>query len=292
MELLTDSTALQRWIDARRAAGGGIGFVPTMGALHAGHMALIHAARAQTAHVVASIFVNPTQFGPNEDFGRYPRTLDADRVLLTEAGCAALYLPTVEQIYPEGFQTSVRVGALAEELCGRSRPGHFDGVAVVVTILLNRVRPDVAFFGLKDYQQYLVIRRLVTDLVLPVRVVGVPTVREPDGLAMSSRNRYLDAESRRRAAALYRGLSLAREAWIAGERDGTVLENRVRQVLQQAGIDTVEYVSLREARSLRSYTPQADREEDPVMLLAVRVGGARLIDNMVLSSEEGAGLSI
>ncbi|MBF0273514.1 MAG: pantoate--beta-alanine ligase [Magnetococcales bacterium] len=291
MELLTDSMALAHWRGACRQQGGAIGFVPTMGALHPGHLSLIRAAREQCTHVVASIFVNPTQFGPNEDFARYPRTLEADREMLESVGCDAVYLPSVSEIYPEGFQTTIRVEPLALDLCGRSRPGHFDGVAGVVTILFNRVRPDVAFFGLKDYQQFLLIRRLVTDLVLPLRVVGVPTVREADGLAMSSRNRYLGPEDRVRATALHRGLLAARQAWRAGERQVAVLERVARGVLEQAGIETVEYVAVREAHTLRGVTQVADHD-DVVMLMAARVGGARLIDNMVLSREDGAELSI
>lgn len=287
MELLTDAQALTRWSRARRASGGGIGFVPTMGALHAGHIALIHAARQQCAHVVASIFVNPTQFGPNEDFSRYPRTLEADQAMLTAAGCDALYLPEVREIYPEGFQTRIQLPEISAGLCGAVRPGHFDGVALVVTILLNRVQPDVAFFGLKDYQQFLLIGRLVTDLAMPLRVVGVPTVREADGLAMSSRNRYLNPEERQRAGALYRALLTARDLRRAGEGSPELLEGVAREVLHAAGIERVEYVAVRAARTLLKVATVTD-DEDPVMLLAVRLGSARLIDNMVLSREDGA----
>ncbi|GAB0058790.1 Pantothenate synthetase [Candidatus Magnetaquicoccaceae bacterium FCR-1] len=287
MELLTDAQALTRWSRARRASGGGIGFVPTMGALHAGHIALIHAARQQCAHVVASIFVNPTQFGPNEDFSRYPRTLEADQAMLTAAGCDALYLPEVREIYPEGFQTRIQLPEISAGLCGAVRPGHFDGVALVVTILLNRVQPDVAFFGLKDYQQFLLIERLVTDLAMPLRVVGVPTVRESDGLAMSSRNRYLNPEERQRAGALYRALLAARDLRRAGEGSPELLEGVAREVLHAAGIERVEYVAVRAARTLLKVATVTD-DEDPVMLLAVRLGSARLIDNMVLSREDGA----
>ncbi|MEO5345585.1 MAG: pantoate--beta-alanine ligase [Magnetococcus sp. YQC-9] len=287
MEILTDSHALKRWIHARRASGGGIGFVPTMGALHAGHISLIHAARQQCAHVVTSIFVNPAQFGPNEDFARYPRTLEADQAMLTEAGCAALYLPEVGEIYPEGFQTRMQLPEISADLCGAVRPGHFDGVALVVTILFNRVQPDVAFFGLKDYQQLLLIERLVTDLAIPIRVVGVPTVREADGLAMSSRNRYLNFVERQRAGALFQALLAARTARRAGERSPETLEGVAREVLHASGIERVEYVALRAARTLRRVETVTDGE-DPVMLLAVRLGTARLIDNMVLSREDGA----
>ncbi|NGZ07364.1 MAG: pantoate--beta-alanine ligase [Magnetococcales bacterium] len=282
MERLTNAFELARWRAARRMQGGMIGFVPTMGALHAGHLSLIEAAGRQCAHVVASIFVNPTQFGPQEDFSRYPRTLEPDCAMLAEAGCDAVYLPEVAEIYPEGFQTSVRVGSLAEDLCGRVRPGHFDGVALVVTILLNRVQPDSAFFGLKDYQQFLIVRRLVTDLALPVQVVGLPIIREADGLAMSSRNRYLTPEERVRAAALHQALLAARAARRAGEEVGRELERIARAHLEQAGLDQVEYVAVRAADSLQPITRVTD-QEDPVMLLAVRLGSARLIDNMILA---------
>ncbi|MBF0429556.1 MAG: pantoate--beta-alanine ligase [Magnetococcales bacterium] len=281
MKLLTDLSSLTQWTASCRAAGGEIGFVPTMGALHLGHMALIHAARKACAHVVASIFVNPTQFGPNEDFARYPRTLDQDRQLLAEAGCDALFVPEAGEIYPVGFQTSIHI-ELGNSLCGRMRPGHFDGVAVVVTILLNRVRPDVAFFGLKDYQQFLLIRRLVGDLAMPVRVVGIPTVREADGLAMSSRNRYLTADERQRAGFLYQALMAARQAYRQGERDVQVLEALSRRILESGGVDGVEYIELRDAQTLEPVVVCRDNNA-PVMLVAARVGGTRLIDNMVLS---------
>lgn len=280
MELLTDVSSLASWRQARYAATERVGFVPTMGALHAGHLALIQAAKVRTDRVVASIFVNPTQFGPQEDFARYPKTLEQDRELLAKAGCDALFVPEVGAIYPSGFQTSVRVESLAGDLCGRIRPGHFDGVAVVVTILLNLVRPEVAFFGLKDYQQFLLIQRLTLDLAMSVEVVGVPTVREADGLALSSRNRYLNDQERQQAAWLYQALLAAKARLGGGERDPVVLEGVARDVLQRAGLDAVEYVALRDAKTL---LPVERVVADAVLLLAVRVGPARLIDNMVLS---------
>ncbi|MBF0294179.1 MAG: pantoate--beta-alanine ligase [Magnetococcales bacterium] len=280
MELLNDLPSLRAWVAARELARERIGFVPTMGALHAGHLSLVRQARLRCDRVVASIFVNPTQFGPNEDFARYPRTLEADQALLAGEGCDALFLPDAGMIYPEGFTTRVSVGSLGEDLCGRSRPGHFDGVALVVTILFHLVRPAAAFFGLKDYQQFVVIRRLARDLAMPVEVVGLPTVREADGLAMSSRNRYLAPGERERAASLSRALLAARERLRAGERDPAVLEEEALRVLREGGVTEVEYVAVREAETL---APMERVSGEPVMLLAARVGRARLIDNMVLS---------
>ncbi|MBF0180461.1 MAG: pantoate--beta-alanine ligase [Magnetococcales bacterium] len=280
MELLNDLASLRAWVAARDLARERIGFVPTMGALHAGHLSLVRQARLRCDRVVASIFVNPTQFGPHEDFANYPRTLEADRAMLAGEGCDALFLPDAGMIYPDGFGTRVVVGPLGEDLCGRSRPGHFDGVALVVTILFHLVRPAVAFFGLKDYQQFVVIRRMARDLAMPVEVVGLPTVREADGLAMSSRNRYLEPGERQRAGSLYRALLAAKERYRAGERDPAVLEGEALRVLREGGIEGVEYVAVREAESL---APMERVSGEPVMLLAARVGRARLIDNMVLS---------
>ncbi len=281
MELLRDLPSLMRWRQACRLQGDQVGFVPTMGALHSGHLSLIHAARNKSERVVASIFVNPTQFGPTEDFSRYPRTLKQDQEVLAAGGCDALFLPDVGTIYPAGFQTSIRVEPLSTDLCGQSRPGHFDGVAVVVTILLNLVQPTVAFFGLKDYQQYLLICRLVRDLAIPVQIVGMPTLREADGLAMSSRNRYLNAVERKQAASLYQALRAAKRAVEeGGERESATLEGIARQVLTTGGIDEVEYVAIRDVQTLM---PVARIVESAVLLLAAKVGPARLIDNMVLS---------
>ncbi|MEO5331436.1 MAG: pantoate--beta-alanine ligase [Magnetococcus sp. YQC-5] len=280
MPVLTDLASLRRWIADCRAQGEQIGFVPTMGALHPGHLALLQAARNATQRVVVSIFVNPTQFGPQEDFARYPRTLEQDRALLEKAGCDALFLPDAALMYPPGFQTTVQVEPLGSDLCGRTRPGHFAGVALVVTLLLHMVQPDVIVLGLKDYQQFVLLRRLVQDLAMPIQVVGVPTVRESDGLALSSRNRYLDEKQRHQARCLYQALVAARDMRRSGQTDPLVLEETARQILEASGVDVVEYVALRDQVTL---LPVTRIQEDPVLLMAVKLGTTRLIDNMVLS---------
>ena len=282
MELLTNNDAATHWVMQRQEHGQTIGFVPTMGALHEGHLTLVRKARTQATKVVVSIFVNPTQFGPNEDFDHYPRTLEADKALLEEVGCDALYLPSVEDIYPTGSQTRILVPELSKELCGAARPGHFDGVATVVTILLNIIRPHRAYFGLKDYQQFVLIQRLVQDLHLPVALVGVEISREADGLARSSRNRYLNNEQRAQAPALYRALQAGESTFQAGERDPKALEAVARQVLEEAGIQRVDvdYVAVRNPDDLTVPLRMGNRA---AMLIAARVGPARLIDNALFS---------
>lgn len=267
-----------------RAAGARIALVPTMGNLHEGHLTLIHAARARADRVVASIFVNPLQFGPGEDLDAYPRTLEADRRQLAEAGCDLLFTPRVDDLYPRGqsAQTCVEVPGLSDILCGATRPGHFRGVATVVCKLLNLVQPDVALFGEKDFQQLLVIRRMVEDLAIPVEIIGVGTVREPDGLAKSSRNGYLTAEERARAPALQRALRLAAERLRAGEAPDTA-EREAREALDAAGLRP-DYVSVRNAADLR---PVADGDTDLVVLGAAYLGRARLIDNLRVTREQG-----
>ncbi|MBI5137250.1 MAG: pantoate--beta-alanine ligase [Nitrospirae bacterium] len=264
-----------RW----RAAGARVGFVPTMGALHAGHRSLIQAARAECDRVVVSVFVNPRQFGPDEDLDRYPRTLDADLRLAGEAGADAAFVPKVEAVYPPGFATTVSVSGLTEGLCGASRPGHFDGVATVVARLFGIVGPCRAYFGQKDYQQVAVVRRMVADLALPVAVVSCPIVREPDGLAMSSRNRYLDADTRRRAAAVPRALEAGAARVAAGEHDPERVLGVMRALLEAAG-GRVDYVAAVNAETLRAVARVGMGD---VLLVAVRFGGTRLIDNRVLS---------
>jgi pantoate--beta-alanine ligase len=282
--LVHDPLAFRVAMNDARRGGARIGFVPTMGALHDGHLALVREARARVGtagRVAVSIFVNPTQFGPTEDYSRYPRTLDADIARCTEAGVDVVFAPAVEQMYPPGDQTRVRVGALAEPLCGRFRPGHFEGVATVVAKLFTLAGPCVAVFGRKDYQQLRVISRMAEDLFLPVEVIGLPTVREPDGLAMSSRNRYLAPADRARAATLPRALGEAVRAWQAGDRDAEGLRARVEQAVAPA-VDSIDYVEIRDADTLAPYDGQAGRA---LLALAVRVGGARLIDNVVLGED-------
>ncbi|MBF0448680.1 MAG: pantoate--beta-alanine ligase [Magnetococcales bacterium] len=280
MKILTDRSSLDRWSQDCLQRGERVGFVPTMGALHAGHLSLVEAAKELCDRTIVSIFVNPTQFGPGEDFDRYPRTFEADRELLEGVGCDAIFLPDVETLYPPGSQTTIRVEPLGSQLCGAVRPGHFQGVATVVAILLNCVGPNAAYFGLKDYQQLTLIRQMVRDLAIPVEVVGVATKREADGLAMSSRNRYLSEFQRGQATALYRALMKAQTLFRQGERVVSHLEEQARQVLTQAGIDRIDYVVVRHAQTL----VELDLiEQPPVMLIAARVGTARLIDNMVFS---------
>ncbi|MBF0414404.1 MAG: pantoate--beta-alanine ligase [Magnetococcales bacterium] len=280
MELLTDRDTMRAWVQQQRTAGHRIGFVPTMGALHAGHGSLVRESLASTDRTVVSIFVNPTQFGPGEDFDRYPRIFEQDRVMLQQLGCHALFHPDVASMYPDGFQTAVTVEPLGSQLCGRERPGHFTGVATVVTVLLNLVRADRAFFGLKDYQQFVIIRQMVRDLGLDCEIVGVPTVREVDGMAMSSRNRYLSDEDRLRASAVSAALGAARAAFLAGERESGRLEAIARRILTEAGIHRIQYIAVRSAATL---LPLEKIHEDGVILTAVKVGKTRLIDNMVLT---------
>ncbi|MCX7623224.1 MAG: pantoate--beta-alanine ligase [Thermomicrobium sp.] len=277
MYLARTVTELRRW--RAEQAGRSVGFVPTMGYLHAGHLALVRRARAENEAVVVSIFVNPLQFGPAEDYERYPRDLDRDLRLLDAERVDAVFAPPVEEMYPPGFATSVVVsGPVAERLEGEARPGHFRGVATVVTRLLNLVQPHRAYFGWKDAQQVLVVQRLVADLALPVEIVPVPTVREPDGLALSSRNVYLSPEERRVAAALPQALFAALERFRAGERDAGELRRLVRETLAGAPV-RLEYVSV----SDRETFTEVDRVERPALLLvAAWVGSTRLIDNVLL----------
>jgi pantoate--beta-alanine ligase len=265
--------------DMRRS--GSIALVPTMGALHDGHMALIRAAREKARHVVASIFVNPRQFGPREDLAAYPRQLAADAARLEAEGVAVLWAPTVEEMYPAGFATSISVSGVSEGLCGAVRPGHFDGVATVVLKLFNQVRPDMALFGEKDWQQLAVIRRMTTDLNLTLpcveNIIGVPTVREADGLAMSSRNAYLSPDQRRAAASLNRAMRTAITAIEGGNSVAVTLSALAQEVIA-AGFSSVDYAVLADAASLAPLTaaPTAPAR----LLVAARIGTTRLIDNM------------
>ncbi|HEV8581445.1 MAG TPA: pantoate--beta-alanine ligase [Thermoanaerobaculia bacterium] len=274
---------LRRHVDAWREAGERIGFVPTMGALHEGHLSLVRLARERAGRVVASVFVNPAQFGPSEDFNRYPRQPEKDAGMLEAAGCDLLFLPDVATIYPSGHATFVEPAGAAEGLEGAFRPGHFRGVATVVCILFNLVRADVAVFGEKDAQQLAVVRQMVRDLHLPVEIVGGPTVRETDGLAMSSRNAYLSPEERRAAAVLHRSLRAAEEAVAGGERSGAAVRRRMLDLLNAEPLARVEYAEVVDAESFR---PVDTLQGRLVLPLAVRVGGTRLIDNLRLTVEE------
>jgi pantoate--beta-alanine ligase len=281
--LAASRDALQAALTPWRDAGERLALVATMGNLHQGHLKLVHEARAHAQRVAVSIFVNPLQFGANEDFHGYPRTLQDDRQRLLEAGVDLLFAPGVTEIYPRGQagHCLVMVPLLSEQLCGQSRPGHFSGVATVVCKLLNLLQPEVALFGEKDYQQLLVIRRMVADLAMPVRLVGVPTVREADGLAMSSRNRYLDAGERRQAPALYATLCSLGEALRQGQRDYLALERQGMERLGAAGF-AADYVSVRRAQDLQ---PPGPDDNALVVLAAARLGNARLIDNLQLNLE-------
>lgn len=272
MQIVHHLPDLRRAVADLRGDGERVALVPTMGALHAGHMALVDAARSTGAKVVASIFVNPKQFGPNEDLSRYPRPAEADKALLVAHGCDLLWMPGVDDMYPAGFSTNVSVSGVSDGLDGAARPGHFDGVATVVAKLLNQVRPDAAYFGEKDFQQLAVIRRMVMDLDVGLEIVGVPTVREADGLALSSRNVYLSADERVRAVTLPRALAEAKQAIEAGDA-GAI--DAAMTSLAAAGFVT-DYVSLVDAATLGE--PQAGKSRR--LLAAARLGATRLIDNL------------
>ncbi len=269
--------------DAARAGGRSVAFVPTMGALHEGHLALAREARKRAGFVVCSIFVNPTQFGPNEDFARYPRDLEGDVAKLGEL-VDAVFAPQVDEIYPAGERTRVRVSGLTDHLCGPHRPGHFEGVTTVVTKLFAVVGPCTAIFGKKDYQQLAVLRRMTRDLLLPVEVVGHPIIREHDGLAMSSRNVYLSAEERARALALSRGLATAQRAFGAGERSAGVLRRLAEDLVGPAST-SVDYVTIADADALEPFPDEARVPDRTLLAVACRIGKTRLIDNVVLGED-------
>ena len=277
MRTIIGSEDLREVVAQWRRAGERVAFVPTMGNLHAGHGDLVRRAGDLADRVVVSVFVNPLQFGPNEDFAAYPRTPDDDRRLLEALDADVLFTPTVEEMYPRGQVTTARVivPEIDNILCGAVRPGHFTGVATIVTKLLNLVHPDVALFGEKDYQQLLIIKRAATDLSMPMQIVGVPTRRESDGLAMSSRNRYLSAEDRQLAPRIYEQLELARVAIEAGAGDYESLEKAGFAALQRSGFRP-DYFSIRDAQTL----DVAGDSKDLVVLTAARIGRARLIDNV------------
>jgi pantoate--beta-alanine ligase len=266
-------------VAAARAAGSAVGLVPTMGALHEGHLSLIRRARADGGLVVVSVFVNPTQFGPGEDLSRYPRDLERDAELAAEAGADLLFAPAVEEIYPPGFSTSVAVEGLDALLEGASRPGHFRGVCTVVARLFGIVMPDRAYFGQKDFQQLRIIERMTRDLALPVEIVPMPTVREADGLALSSRNAYLSPEERSQALVLSRALREAENAVAAGARDPVALAEQAAATIRSAPLATLDYAVVRDAVTLE---PLTALDRPAVLLLAARIGAARLIDNTLL----------
>jgi pantoate--beta-alanine ligase len=276
---------LRHRVEAWRREGARIGFVPTMGALHEGHLSLVRIARERGTRVVASVFVNPAQFGPAEDFNRYPRQPEKDAKMLEAAGCDLLFLPGVETIYPPGSATVVEPAGAALGLEGTCRPGHFCGVATVVLLLLNLVQADLAVFGEKDAQQLAVIRQMARDLHLPVEIVPAPTIRESDGLAMSSRNAYLSPPERESATVLYRSLAAAAELVATGERRGDAVRRRLREVLESEPAAKIEYA---EVVNEGTFTPVETLQGNLVLPLAVRIGGTRLIDNIRLAVESQA----
>jgi pantoate--beta-alanine ligase len=267
----------ERLRDARRA-GKTIGLVPTMGALHEGHLSLVRASRGECGFTAVTIYVNPSQFGPHEDFSQYPRTLQQDLDLLS-AQADVVFAPRDEEVYPPGYSTWVEVGSVAQPLEGVCRPGHFRGVATIVLKLFAMTWPDVAYFGQKDYQQALVVRRMATDLNLPLSIRVCPIVREADGLAMSSRNRYLDPDERRRAAALFQSLTQAADMVARGETSVTRIVEAMRQTLQAADPSQIDYIAIADPETLEPVQTIRGRA---VALLAVRIGKTRLIDNMIL----------
>lgn len=281
MRTYNNCAQLKAALASYRCSGQRIGFVPTMGNLHEGHLDLVRKARQLCDIVVVSIFVNPLQFGPNEDLDAYPRTLAADKEKLFSEGVQALYAPGVEDIYPEGMekQTIVSVPELGDTLCGSSRPGHFDGVTTVVSKLFNIVQPDVAVFGEKDFQQLSIVRKMVRDLCMSIEIVGVATTRDEDGLAKSSRNGYLNREQRRIAPLLHQTLNSCREAIACGFDNFLQLESHARMKLLQAGFEP-DYFAIRDARTLHSVTEET---EEIAILTAARLGSTRLIDNVRLS---------
>jgi pantoate--beta-alanine ligase len=258
-----------------------VGFVPTMGYLHEGHLILVRRAKAENSSVVVSIFVNPTQFGPQEDFKKYPRDPKRDLALLEKEGVDIVFMPLVDEIYPPNFNSWVEVGKVGERLEGASRPGHFRGVATVVARLFDIVQPDRAYFGQKDAQQLIVIKKMVAELNMSLEIVAVPTVREPDGLAMSSRNTYLNPEERKAAVVLYQALTLAQKLWSQGEKDAQAIIRQMTELIQEQPLAHIDYISIADAETL----DELDKVKPPALVsLAVKIGRTRLIDNIVLGS--------
>jgi pantoate--beta-alanine ligase len=280
MQVAKTVREVRAWTKLARADGKTIGFVPTMGYFHEGHLSLMRRAKAECDLCVVSLFVNPTQFGPSEDFQRYPRDFARDAAMAESVGVDLLFAPEVEEMYPEGYQTYVEVTEVTRRLEGAARPGHFRGVATVCTKLFNIVQADRAYFGKKDYQQLKVIQRMVKDLNIPTEIVPCETVREPDGLAMSSRNVYLKPDERQAATVLYRALCAGRDAILAGERDAKKVKVLVEQVIATEPLVKTEYVDVADAETLE---PLTDLQGEVLISLAARVGVARLIDNITVT---------
>jgi pantoate--beta-alanine ligase len=281
MQVIKSIKEMQRYSDATRLQNKRIAVVPTMGYLHEGHLSLVRKAREHADAVIVTIFVNPTQFGPNEDFTTYPRDWDRDVKLVTSAGADCMYAPTPEEMYPEGYQTAVRVDRLTQHLCGITRPTHFEGVTTVVTKLFNATKPHAAVFGEKDFQQLQVIRRMVRDLDLDIDIIGAPIVREPDGLAMSSRNKYLSAEERMAALVLSRSLFEIQGMCARGESDALKLSRQVWQNISAEPLAKIDYIKVCDLETLEDVT---QIRRDAVVALAVFFGKTRLIDNIVIKT--------
>lgn len=279
MNVLTTIEAMRSASRAAKTAGKRVGFVPTMGALHEGHLSLVRSAKAQCDVVAASIFVNPTQFGPNEDFSKYPRAFERDRELFAKEGVELLFAPAVEEMYPAGAVTYVTVEGMSERLCGKSRPGHFRGVTTVVCKLFNIVEPDIAFFGQKDAAQVAIIRRMVRDLDIPVEIAVCPIVREADGLAMSSRNTYLDLQQRKAALVLYRSLQKVKREFESGESNAAKLAEQGRKLFAQEPSVRLDYLEIVEPDNLEALD---NIESSALVAVAAFLGATRLIDNFIL----------
>jgi pantoate--beta-alanine ligase len=284
MKIIKTIAEMQGWSESERCRGRRVALVPTMGFLHEGHLRLVRYARSRGDRLVVSLFVNPTQFGPHEDFAAYPRDFERDRQLLENEAADVLFAPAVEQMYPPKFQTDVEVAELSQYLCGAARHGHFQGVATVVAKLFNAVRPHVAVFGEKDYQQLQVIRRLVCDLNFDIEIAGHPIVREADGLAMSSRNAYLNAAERKAALCLFRALNRAASLVQTGETEARRITEAATAEVAQEPLARLEYVKLCDTNDLTDVEALRDRA---VLALAIRIGKTRLIDNKVLIRQEG-----
>lgn len=285
--VITTGAEMRAWMQTQRAAGRRVGLVPTMGALHEGHASLMRAARRECDAVVVTIFVNPTQFGPQEDFQRYPRTLTADLAMLAAVGGGVAFVPSASEMYPPGYSTFIEPPQVAQPLEGKHRPGHFRGVATVVLKLFLLAPADIAYFGRKDYQQTRVVCDMVRDLNVPMQIQVCPTIREEDGLAMSSRNRYLSADDRERALSIYRGMQAARELFHAGERRGAVLRGRIVAELHESRIHEIDYIAVAHPETLAE--PETV-ERHFLILVAARLGTTRLIDNLALDAGDSAEL--
>ena len=281
MRLISSISDMQDAADCHRSEGRVIGLVPTMGFLHEGHTSLIRLANDRSDLAVVSLFVNPLQFGPNEDYQTYPRNLEVDLRLIEETGGEIVFIPPTDEMYPDDFSTHVHVEGLADNLCGASRPGHFRGVTTVVTKLLAIVKPHLAVFGQKDAQQALIIRRMVRDLNFDTEILIGPTIREPDGLAISSRNVYLDPEQRQEAALLYRALQVARDLIQAGERDAEKIVQGIRNLISESPSARIDYVSIVDTDRLK---PRDRISGEVLIAVAVRIGRARLIDNIIMKT--------